>query len=103
MDRGSLRGRFDAIFKAADTNQLLLAIQRLKESQQQLATLIITPLDAPAADEFGKLIRDKKLRKLGRGDLLIASIVLANKATLVTRNVRDFQQIPGLKIENWAD
>lgn len=34
--------------------------------------------------------------------LLTASIVLANNATLVTRNVRHFAQIPDLKIVNWA-
>lgn len=34
---------------------------------------------------------------------MIASIVIANHAALITRNLRDFQQIPGLSIENWAD
>jgi predicted nucleic acid-binding protein len=28
--------------------------------------------------------------------------VLANDATLVTRNVRHFKQIPDLKVVNWA-
>jgi phosphopantetheine adenylyltransferase len=32
-----------------------------------------------------------------------ASITLANRATLVTRNLRHFKQIPGLKLENWVD
>jgi len=27
---------------------------------------------------------------------------LENGSTLVTRNLRDFQQIPGLPLENWA-
>jgi predicted nucleic acid-binding protein len=31
-------------------------------------------------------------------DLLIASIALANHATLVTRNLKDFQRIPNLKL-----
>jgi len=43
------------------------------------------------------------LKKVGRADLLIAAIALAHRATLVTRNVRDFQQIPGLILENWTD
>jgi tRNA(fMet)-specific endonuclease VapC len=34
-------------------------------------------------------------------DLKIASIALANGATLLTRNTRDFQKVPGLQIENW--
>ena len=42
--------------------------------------------------------------KLGvrRMDLRIASIALENSATLVTRNVCDFQRVPGLIVENWA-
>ena len=33
----------------------------------------------------------------------IGCITLAHRATLVTRNYDHFRQIPGLKIENWAD
>jgi tRNA(fMet)-specific endonuclease VapC len=36
-------------------------------------------------------------------ELLISSIALAHRATLVTRNLRHFQQIPGLRLENWVD
>jgi tRNA(fMet)-specific endonuclease VapC len=43
------------------------------------------------------------LKKIGRADLLIASIARANKAILVTRNLKDFRQVPGLQVENWAD
>jgi tRNA(fMet)-specific endonuclease VapC len=58
---------------------------------------------AGARLEFDRLRQNKRLKKIGRGDLLIASIALAHRATLVTRNVRDFRQIPGLQVENWAD
>jgi tRNA(fMet)-specific endonuclease VapC len=43
------------------------------------------------------------LRNIGCGDLLIASIALANRATLVTRNRKDFRKLPNLGLENWAD
>jgi len=43
------------------------------------------------------------LRKIGRADLLIASIALASSATLATRNLKDFAFVPGLRTENWAD
>jgi tRNA(fMet)-specific endonuclease VapC len=98
-----LQGRFDAIFKAAEAGQLQQAHRRLRDSEEQFATLSILPIDAVAAKQFEQPLRNKKLKKIGRGDLLIASIALAQKATLVTRNLRDFQQVPGLKAENWAD
>jgi len=42
--------------------------------------------------------------KLGvrKGDLRIAAITLENAGILVTRNLRDFQRVPNLTIENWA-
>ncbi len=98
-----MQGRFDAIFKAADAEQLLRATRRLRDSERQLATLTSLPIDDSAAEEFAKLLRHKKLKKIGRGDLLIASIALARKARLATRNIRDFKQVPGLTVENWAD
>jgi tRNA(fMet)-specific endonuclease VapC len=98
-----LQGRFASVMKAEDAEQLRLAQQRLADSERQLATFDILPIDAAAAAEFETLTKTKGLRRLGRGDLLIAAIALANKATLVTRNRRDFQKVPGLVIENWAD
>lgn len=98
-----LRGRFEAILKAADADHLQQAHMRLRDSEQQLTTLPILPIDASAAEQFEKLLRNKKLKSIGRGDLLIAAIALANRATLVTRNQRDFRKVPSLRIENWAD
>ena len=65
--------------------------------------LAIVPINQAASLEFDRLRSVSKFRKIGRADLLIASITLANRATLVTRNLRHFKQIPGLKVENWVD
>ena len=35
-------------------------------------------------------------------DLKIAAIVLANGATLLSRNLSDFRKVPGLKVEDWT-
>jgi tRNA(fMet)-specific endonuclease VapC len=98
-----LQGRFDAILKAADADQLQQAHRRLQDSERQFSTLPILPIDSSAAKQFEKLLRNRKLKSIGRGDLLIAAITLANRATLVTRNQKDFRKVPGLRIENWAD
>ena len=34
-------------------------------------------------------------------DLRIASIALTHDATLLSRNLRDFTKIPGLRVEDW--
>jgi len=34
-------------------------------------------------------------------DLKIASIAIAHSATLLTRNRRDFEVVPGLHVEDW--
>ena len=79
-----LQGRFDAILKAANAGQLQKAYERLQDLEIQIATLPILPVDRTAAEQFEELLRNKKLKKIGRGDLLIASITLAQKATLAT-------------------
>lgn len=43
--------------------------------------------------------RKVKVRKM---DLCIAATALERGAILVTRNVRDFQHIPELRIEDWS-
>jgi tRNA(fMet)-specific endonuclease VapC len=60
-------------------------------------------MDPAAAAEFDRLRQNKKLKKIGRCDLLIVVLTLANHATLVTRDRKDFQQVPGLKIDDWAE
>ena len=60
-------------------------------------------MNGAAASEFDKLRQFKNLKRIARADLLIASIALAQRATLITRNLRHSRQVPGLNLENWAD
>jgi tRNA(fMet)-specific endonuclease VapC len=57
--------------------------------------------DAQSAQMF-RQFRAQGVR-IGTMDLKIACIALAHEATLLTRNTRDFSQVPGLRFENWLD
>lgn len=98
-----LRVRCENLLKGATPSELLTAQQRLDRSEFQLAELMVVPFDVSSAAQLTHLMQISKLRKIGRADLLIASIALANNATLVTRNLKHFRQIPKLKLENWVD
>ena len=53
-----------------------------------------------AAAAFQRL--KKVHRRFPTMDLKIAAIVLSHKATLLSRNLRDFRQIAGLQVEDWT-
>jgi tRNA(fMet)-specific endonuclease VapC len=92
------------LLKAAHGAELLRAQQWLDLAANNLAGIPnVLTIDDRVASEFDRLRPNKKLKKIGRADLFIAAITLANGATLVTRNLRDFQLVAGLRIENWAD
>lgn len=75
----------------------------MTRTEELLAQILIVPFDETAAKEFDRLRANKAYRKIGRADLLIASIALANNAILVTRNVRHFRQVHGVSLVNWVD
>jgi tRNA(fMet)-specific endonuclease VapC len=98
-----IQGRISFLLKATSGQDLLRAQNLLAQTESLLAELEIVPFDRAAIEQFDLLLTNKSLRKYGRADLLIASIALANRATLVSRNLKDFQNIPNLKLVNWMD
>jgi tRNA(fMet)-specific endonuclease VapC len=98
-----LRERFDFILKAATGAELLRAQYWLDKTEKMLKEIIVIPFDQEAVDYFERLRQHSTYRKIGRADLLIAASTLAKQATLVTRNLKHFRQIPNLQIENWID
>src|SRR5438132_11887403 len=98
-----LQGRFDFILKASDGQQLLRALAWLTRSEDLLRQIVVLPINEAVAAQFDRLRQIKKLRRIGRADLLIAAIALGHGATVVTRNLKHFSQIPALRVENWLD
>ena len=45
----------------------------------------------------------RRLRlRIGSMDLKVAAIVLSQNGLLLSRNLRDFRQVPGLRVEDWT-
>jgi tRNA(fMet)-specific endonuclease VapC len=80
--------------------RLLDAYDSMQTTREVFCRLRVLPFDAAAKQQFDELVR-KRIR-VGTMDLRIAAITLAHHATLVTRNRQDFEQIPGLRIEDWT-
>ncbi|GBF81230.1 type II toxin-antitoxin system VapC family toxin [Aphanothece sacrum] len=98
-----LRGRIDYVLKAFSAKDLLKAQELYSRSETLINQLPVILIEQNAANQFERLQNISKLRKIGRADMLIASITLANQAILVTRNIRHFRQFPNLLVENWVD
>jgi tRNA(fMet)-specific endonuclease VapC len=59
--------------------------------------------DHACAERFGK-VRGTLLRQgisVPTADLMIAAVALVHDLTLVTNNTADFQNIPGLRLDDW--
>jgi tRNA(fMet)-specific endonuclease VapC len=61
------------------------------------------PFDDLAADHYGELraTLEKTGSVIGGNDLMIASIALAHGVVLVTRDVREFERVAGLRLDGW--
>ncbi len=59
--------------------------------------------DDSAAEQYGivRAILSRSGNPIGSNDLLIASIALAHDLTLLTKNLREFVKVPGLRTESW--
>jgi tRNA(fMet)-specific endonuclease VapC len=59
--------------------------------------------DDACADYYGRIRFDLQRQgtPIGGNDMLIAAIALANQATVVTANTREFRRVVGLQFEDW--
>ena len=70
-----------------------------------LADVAVLPLELPADTEYGDIRAELEMagHPIGGNDLLIAAHARTLGLTLVTANVREFQRVPDLVVENWLD
>ena len=75
-------------------------LQKIVDLLQDVQVL---PFDEDCAEQFGK-VRGPLLRRgisVPVVDLMIASVALVHDLTVVTHNTADFQNIPGLRLDDW--
>lgn len=95
----ALRGWLALIARIRDPAKQIDAYSRLQRTLRVLHERPILAWDDAAADNFRRLRREGV--GIGTMDLKIACIALAHGATLLTRNLVDFREVPGLAVEDW--
>ncbi len=68
-----------------------------------LKYVVVSDWPEVAAPHYGRIrvLLKKRGQMIGANDLLIAAHALTLDSVLVTDNLREFQRIPHLKVENW--
>ena len=79
-----------------------------KENNLQLLQKLFAPLHSfefcdNAAEHYAQIRAELTAQGnlIGANDLMIAAIARANKTTLITHNVAEFERVQGLLIEDW--
>lgn len=80
-----------------------LARRPIKENEtvdQLLSGLIVAYPDSRFAPVYGRVLANvqKSGRSISSMDLLIATAALVDDASLITKNVKDFARVPGLRV-----
>jgi tRNA(fMet)-specific endonuclease VapC len=97
-----IRGRLNVI-RQAEAGTAKVGLERAYELFEQTLTELrrLSILSYTVqAEELFQSWRQQKLR-LSTHDLRIAALCVAHSATLVSRNRRDFERVPGLSVEFW--
>lgn len=95
-----IQGWLAVVRRARSEGEAATGFLRLSETLRFFQIINLLSYRESAISEFQRL-RSMRIR-IGTQDLRIAAIALSHNATLVTRNRRDFAQIPGLSIVDWS-
>ena len=89
----------------AQAQKITQLYTKLWETTEFIRVITVLNFDANAENCYQMLRQSSKNLAKNRieKDLRIASIALTQNATIVTRNYKDFSQIPNLNIENWEE
>ncbi|KGX18115.1 type II toxin-antitoxin system VapC family toxin [Burkholderia pseudomallei] len=81
------------------------SVKLLSKVESVLEVISVLPLDVPVDAEYGGIRAELEAagQPIGFNDLLIGAHAYALGLTLVTDNVKEFNRISGLKVENWLE
>lgn len=113
--RGALVRRFGATEPDAVCTSIVAACElrfgaRRKGSdaltnrvEQLLRALTVLPFDEPADHHYVDIraVLERAGTPIGSHDLFIAAHARSRGMTLVTHNLREFERVPGLRVEDW--
>jgi tRNA(fMet)-specific endonuclease VapC len=94
-----LRAWLAQVNRTRDVKRQVYPYDRLIRLLETLGEWEIERWSEPSAQEFERLRRARI--RIGTQDLKIASIAIANDAMLLSANLRDFERVPGLRVEDW--
>lgn len=91
-------GAHNFINQAKDSGGLVRGYELLERLPRDYLAFAFLPFDSGSAAIYDQLL-GQNLR-IGAMDLRLAAIGLSRSLIVLTRNVRDFGRVPGLKIED---
>ncbi len=97
----AMRGWMSAIAKERQVHRQTFAYRELADLFAFFAGFPIVLFDEAAANRF-TVLKAIPVR-IGTRDLKVSAVALATNSLLLTANRRDFEQVPGLRFENWLD
>jgi len=91
----------ELLYGAEKSRQRKKALQLLEEFKTLIPVL---PMPENTGKTYGAIRAslESKGRPIGNNDLWIAAHAKAEGLTIVTNNEREFQHVPGLKVQNWV-
>lgn len=91
----------ELIFGAERSSQVE---RNLRDVEAFVARLDVAPFDLDAATHFGQVRAElyNAGTPIGPYDMMIAGQARALGLTLITNNQREFERVPGLRVENWV-
>ena len=95
-----LSGWYAELRRSKKAAKLAAVYQRMADTVRFYAALPILSFTEQAIARYEEFKRLKI--RIGKTDLRIAAIAQEHHAVVVTRNAKDFKQVPGLDLEDWS-